>query len=305
MLHIETRENRPPATERVTKGLILGPSGIGKTSLLKTLDPATTLFVDAEAGDLAVKDWIDAGGSRIDVFGQAQRLGAPAWEIARGLAVWMGGPVPGVKDSDSYSMPSYQSLCGVFGDPAVALAPYRTIFFDSITVISRSCFAWAATQPRAWSDKKNAPDTLGQYGLTADELVAWLTHLQHVADKNVWMVGILDQKKDDYGKTTWEPQMAGAGAGRALSGIFDEVISMVVYRDPAGQPVLDDQGRQVRCFVSHSLNPWAYPAKDRSGALDMIEEPHLGRLMEKLRTAPSKIELTYAMPAAQPAQTAA
>ena len=39
------------------KLVLLGKSGIGKTTQLKTLPEASTLFVDLEAGDLAVKDW--------------------------------------------------------------------------------------------------------------------------------------------------------------------------------------------------------------------------------------------------------
>ena len=40
--------------QRGAKVLLLGPSGIGKTTQLATLDPERTLFVDSEAGDLAV-----------------------------------------------------------------------------------------------------------------------------------------------------------------------------------------------------------------------------------------------------------
>jgi DNA polymerase I-like protein with 3'-5' exonuclease and polymerase domains len=43
--------------KRGIKGCIFGKSGIGKTSLLWTLDPKTTLFFDLEAGDLAVEGW--------------------------------------------------------------------------------------------------------------------------------------------------------------------------------------------------------------------------------------------------------
>ena len=45
------------AERKGVKLLMLGKSGIGKTTRLKDLDPATTLFLDIEAGDLAVADW--------------------------------------------------------------------------------------------------------------------------------------------------------------------------------------------------------------------------------------------------------
>ncbi len=45
------------AEKRGSKGVILGPSGVGKTTLLKTADATRTLFIDLEAGDLAVLDW--------------------------------------------------------------------------------------------------------------------------------------------------------------------------------------------------------------------------------------------------------
>ena len=45
------------STQDGIKGVIFGPAKIGKTSLLWTLDPKSTLFVDLEAGGLSVQGW--------------------------------------------------------------------------------------------------------------------------------------------------------------------------------------------------------------------------------------------------------
>ncbi len=60
-----------------------------------------------------------------------------------------------------------------------------------------------------------------------------------------------------------------------------------------------DDGSSYRAFVCHTLNSWGYPAKDRSGRLHAIEEPNLGRLMEKIAgpTKPAPERLDFARPA--------
>ena len=45
------------AEQRGVKGVLVGKSGIGKTSQLWTLTAIATLFFDLEAGDLAVEGW--------------------------------------------------------------------------------------------------------------------------------------------------------------------------------------------------------------------------------------------------------
>ena len=271
------------AEQRGVKGTIFGKSGIGKTSLLWTLDPATTLFIDLEAGDLAIEGW--AGDS----------VRPRTWAECRDFAVFIGGPNPALREDQVYSDAHYAAVCERFGDPT-ALDRYHTVFIDSITVAGRLCFQWCKGQPEAFSDKTGKPDVRGAYGLHGREMIAWLTHLQHTRAKNVWFVGILDEKLDDFNRRIFQPQIDGSKTGLELPGIVDEVLTMAEIKDDAGAP--------YRAFICQTINQWNFPAKDRSGRLDLIEEPHLGRLMAKIRgpVKPASERLDYRSP--PPAATA-
>ena len=48
--------------------------------------------------------------------------------------------------------------------------------------------------------------------------------------------------------------------------------------------VKQEEGDSYRAFICQTMNPFGYPAKDRSRRLDGIEEPHLGNLMTKIRS---------------------
>lgn len=265
------------AEKRGVKGCIFGKSGIGKTSLLWTLNASAALFFDLEAGDLAIEGW---GGDTIR---------PRTWQECRDFAVFIGGPNPALRDDQPYSQAHYDAVCERFGDPA-ALNKFDTVFVDSITVAGRLCFQWCKGQPQAFSDKTGKPDTRGAYGLHGQEMIAWLTHLQHTRGKNIWLVGILDEKMDDFNRRFFSPQIEGSKTGLELPGIVDEVITMAELKA--------DDGTPYRAFVCHTLNPFGFPAKDRSGRLDMVEEPHLGRLMAKISSAakPAPERLTYARP---------
>jgi len=249
------------AEPRGIKGVIFGKSGIGKTSLLWSLEPAKTLFFDLEAGDLAIEGW---GGDTIR---------PRTWEECRDFAVFIGGPNPSLRDDQVYSQAHFDAVCTRFGSPA-SLDRYDTVFIDSITVAGRLCFQWCKGQPEATSDKSGKPDVRGAYGLHGREMIAWLTHLQHTRAKNIWFVGILDEKLDDFNRKVFVPQIDGAKTGLELPGIVDEVLTMTELADAANQ--------LHRVFICQTLNPWNYPAKDRSGRLDMVEEAHLGRLIAKI-----------------------
>jgi hypothetical protein len=259
------------------KGCIFGKSGIGKTSLLWTMPADKTLFFDLEAGDLAIEGW------------RGDTIRPRTWQECRDFAVFIGGPNPALRDEQPYSTAHFEAVCQKYGE-SQGLDRYETVFIDSITVAGRLCFQWCKGQPQAFSDKTGKPDTRGAYGLHGQEMIAWLTHLQHTRAKNVWFVGILDEKMDDFNRRFFQPQIEGSKTGLELPGIVDQVITMAELK-------ADDE-TPYRAFVCHTLNPFGFPAKDRSGRLDMVEEPHLGRLMGKIAGAakPAAERLTYVRP---------
>jgi AAA domain len=246
------------AEQRGVKALIVGPTGVGKTSLLRTLDSARTLFIDIEAGDLSVQD-VPVDTIRVD-----------DWPTARDLACRIGGPNPSFPPTACYSEAHYQAVGGALDE----LDRYDTIFVDSITAVSRLSFRWAEQQPEAFSERTGKKDTRGAYGLHAREMITWLQHLQHARGKNVVFVAILEKATDEFNATTWQPQMEGSRTGRELPGIVDQIVTMTWIDFGDGAP--------VRSFVCTSPNPWNYPAKDRAGRLEQIEESHLGKLITKL-----------------------
>ena len=133
---------------RGIKGCIFGKSGIGKTSLLWTLEANKTLFFDLEAGDLAIEGW------------QGDAIRPKTWNECRDFAVFIGGPNPALRDDQTYSQAHFEAVCERFGDPT-ALDKYGTVFIDSITVAGRLCFQWAKGQPQAVSERTGKPDMRG------------------------------------------------------------------------------------------------------------------------------------------------
>jgi hypothetical protein len=248
------------AEKRGAKILIVGPTGIGKTYLLRTLSAkmlASTLFVDSEAGDLAVQD-LCVDTIRID-----------DWPAARDVACRIGGPNPSFPATSCYSQAHYETVGGALEH----LERYQTIFVDSITALSRLSLRHAEQQPEAFTSR-GVKDLRGAYGLHAREMLMLLHQLQHAREKNVVFVGILEKATDDFGHIELRLQMEGLKTGRELPGIVDEIVTMnwIDFGD----------GKPTRAFVCTQPNPWSYPAKDRSGRLEQIERPHLGELLEKL-----------------------
>src|SRR6516225_3575979 len=146
MMTIITADQRL-AEPRGVKALIVGPTGVGKTSLLRTLNSTTTLFVDSEAGDLSVLD-LAVDTIRVD-----------DWGASRDIACRIGGPNPSFPASSCYSSAHY-AACGCALEN---LDRYQTIFIDSISAVSRLSFRSAEQRPEALTSR-GAKDLRSAYG---------------------------------------------------------------------------------------------------------------------------------------------
>lgn len=269
-LRIVSADERLSAAGAKTTMAIFGPSGVGKTSLLKSLPPAETLCIDLEAGMKSVQDW---PGDSIPV-----RTFADALDVG----CLVGGVNPSADPNGFFSEAHYQHLSQTYPDLVQMIAGKRIIFVDSITDLTRQAMAWAKTRPEAFSDKTGKPDTRGAYGLLAREVIGLLKHLQHAQAKTVIFVGILERVTDEFNRTTWQPQMEGGKAGRELPGIVDQVITMSLFAADGDGWRHEPERGEVRRLVCRAGNPFALPAKDRSGRLDVTEPPDLGALLSKI-----------------------
>lgn len=211
-LKIITADERLSAAHAKTTMAIFGPSGVGKTSLIKTLPPAETLCIDLEAGMKSVQDW---PGDSIPVRSFADAID---------IACLVGGVDPAADPNGFFSEAHYQHLAKSYPDLLRLIAGKRIVFVDSITDLTRQAMAWAKIRPEAFSDRTGKPDTRGAYGLLARETIALLKHLQHALAKTVIFVGILEKVTDEFNRSTWQPQMEGGKAARELPGIVDQVV---------------------------------------------------------------------------------
>ena len=107
------------AERRGVKGVLVGKSGIGKTSQLWTLKPSATLFFDLEAGDLAVEGWT------------GDTVRPRTWQECRDFAVFIGGPNPALRDDQPYSQAHFDAVCQRFGESS-SMDKYDTVGIDAI-----------------------------------------------------------------------------------------------------------------------------------------------------------------------------
>lgn len=264
-LHIVTAEERLSQRYNKTTGVIVGRAKVGKTSLANTL-PAGWIFTDMEAGMKSVHRQ-DIVSVPIETFDDAQNL-----------ACIIAGPDRSLPDTETYSQAHYDSVSRAYS--SLGLQNYLGSYWDSITDLTRLAMTWAGMRPEA-KNKYGVKDSRAQYGIMGREVIKLLRHVQHAHGKSCFFVGGLEEYEEN-GTVKYRLQTEGAKAGNELPFIVDQVITMSDFDYQDGQFYHNFGRGRVRALCCTSPNPWGLPAGDRSGKLNLIEEPHLARLLDKI-----------------------
>ena len=253
-----------------------GPWKVGKTSLLYSLPPESTLALDFEGGFKSVETW---GGDVIEIRDFVDAVD---------IACLVGGVDPSSSNGDGllppemFSRVHYEAVKKTYPEIAAKMDQYKFVFFDSVSRLSFAAAKFAKQQPESFTDKGKF-DRWGMYGLIASNMITLLNHMQH-SRKNVIFIGLLEDAEDEFGRHHWRIQLEGAKTARELPGIVDQVVTMQIFDfdEITGVWTPNPNGKH-RAFCCHRANPWGYPAGTRSvGNVDMMEPPDLGALIAKL-----------------------
>lgn len=141
----------------------------------------------------------------------------------------------------------------------------ESIALDSITEIAEKVLTNA---------KKSVKDPRQAYGELIDRMGELIRKFRDIPNKHVYFSAKMEKAKDGVdGITRFAPSMPGSKLGDQIPFFFDEVFRLQVSKDQAGNSF-----RWLQTDIDMQS-----VAKDRSGALEFMEYPHLGNIINKIR----------------------
>lgn len=141
---------------------------------------------------------------------------------------------------------------------------FQTVYIDSLTEIAEVVLNNA---------KRQVKDPRQAYGELIEKMQTVIRAYRDIHGKNVVMTAKLEPFKDELsGVVKYGPSMPGSKLGSQLPYFFDTVFRLGVNKTP--------QGESYRFLQTQP--DLQYEAKDRSGALNHMEPPHLTQLFNKI-----------------------
>jgi hypothetical protein len=263
-----TADQRVAQTDYI-KGAVIGAPGVGKTSLVYSLSNHgfTPLFIDAESGTLAIKDW----------QGAVYRVNN--WQDCIDLALFLAGPDP----TDQYGDYSQAAYGLAMQKPSIQELQAAGINFDVIMIDTLSKIGQWVERKYKQDDAAEGGKTNGFviYGNIGNALAHWLERMQRAKSCHVWLVAHQKSLGIDQitGKHEFKLELPGSKGQEVLHQLVDEMLTM---RD--GWSDVDGASRRVfftRTASDDFNHPYPY-CKDRSGQLASIEVADLGAVTRKI-----------------------
>lgn len=141
---------------------------------------------------------------------------------------------------------------------------YQTVCIDSISELAEIVLSEA---------KKATKDPRQAYGVVADTMIDFIKSFRNLVGKHVYMTAKMSPEKDEYtGVTKYIAMMPGKQLGPQVPHLLDEVFRLDTAKSAEGV-----EYRFLQTYLDAQ-----YICKDRSGALDPIEEPNLTNVFNKI-----------------------
>jgi AAA domain len=147
---------------------------------------------------------------------------------------------------------------------------FQTVCLDSISEIGE--VSLAAIKARLSGGKSGKGDMRQAYGEVIEEMAKIIKEFRDLDGYNIYMSAKEEFVKNELtGIISNQPSMPGSKLGQMLPYLFDEVFQ------------LDIEGIEPGTYRFLRTQPdMMNEAKDRSGVLSKIEEPHLGKIIQKI-----------------------
>lgn len=144
-------------------------------------------------------------------------------------------------------------------------ANFDCVCIDSISEITEIVLA---------NLKKKAKDPRQAYGEVQDLAMSMIRTFRDLPKKHIYMIAKQERIQDqNSGGLFFGPALTGQKLGTQISYLFDEVFALQVFTDPQTK-------QEIRAL--RTRKDLQYIAKDRSGKLELWENPNLGEIITKI-----------------------
>lgn len=143
---------------------------------------------------------------------------------------------------------------------------FKSVALDSVSEIAEQCLS---------AEKAKTKDGRQAYGELNEKVTKMIKQFRDLSGKHVYFSAKQGSNTDEMNVTRYGPNMPGKSLTQDMPFLFDEVFALEIGKTKDGQ--------QYRYLLTET--DLQYEAKDRSGALEKVEEPHLGKVIEKILAA--------------------